>query len=216
MGNLKNHYLILIITTTICLFLLSGRIYVSGNWNFIFLVWNLFLAWIPLYFSNKMRIALREKNMWSTAMLFICWLVIFPNAPYLLTDLIHLKQHSGVPLWFDLVLLVSFGWCGLLLGFISLMEVHQTILTRFSEKQSWGIISIIFMLTGYGIYLGRFERWNSWDILFHPFRLFGQIIANFQNQETLLRIIGVSCSFALFLMFSYGTIYYLSRKEEKG
>lgn len=212
----QKKYILLLITTTICLFLLGGRIYISGNLDFMFLVWNLFLAWAPLYFSIKIKIAFQKKYIWSTAFLFLCWLAIFPNAPYLITDLIHLKQKSGVPLWFDLILLVSFAWTGLLLAFISLMEVHYAILTRFSVKQSWVIISVIMLLTGYGIYLGRFERWNSWDILMHPFRLLRQIVESFQHQETLIRLVGVSFSFALFLLISYSMIYFLSSKQEKG
>jgi uncharacterized membrane protein len=215
MNFIQKRYVLLAVTTTVCLFLLAGRIYVSGNLNFVFLVWNILLAWIPLYFSHKLKKSFPEKKTWLSMFLFLCWLAIFPNAPYILTDLIHLKQKAGVPLWFDLILLVSFAWNGLLTGFISLMEVHQTFLTRYSEKRCWGIISGILLLSGYGIYLGRFERWNSWDILIHPFRLINQMIENFQHQETLMRSIGVTFSFGIFLMISYGTLYFLNSKEEK-
>lgn len=219
----QKRYLLLAITSTACIFLLSGRIYVSGNLNFLFLVWNLILAWIPLYFSHKFKLSF-QKNISSEStisaigkfrigVLFLSWLAFFPNAPYILTDLIHLKQKSGVPLWFDLILLISFAWNGLLIGFISLMEIHHSLLSRFSKKRSWGIVSGILLLSGYGIYLGRFERWNSWDLLRHPFRLMRQTIENFQDQEILLRSLGVTFSFALFLIISYGTVYFLSSKE---
>lgn len=183
--------------------------------NFTFLIWNLLLAWIPLYFSSKFKKTFTQKKPFISGFLFLCWLAIFPNAPYIITDLVHLEQKSGVPLWFDLILLVLFAWNGLLTGFISLMEIHHAFLTRFSQKVSWGIISGILFLSAYGVYLGRFERWNSWDILTHPISLVRQMITNFQHQETLLRSMGVTFCFGLFLMISYSTLYFLSAKEER-
>lgn len=215
MNYIQKRYILLAITSTACVFLLAGRIYVSGNLNFTFLIWNLLLAWIPLYFSHKFKRSFGMKKHLFSGFLFLCWLVIFPNAPYIITDLVHLEQKEGVPLWFDLILLVSFAWNGLLTGFISLMEVHQAFLTRFSQKISWGLISGILFLSAYGVYLGRFERWNSWDILTHPFSLVYRMIDNFQHLDTLMRSMGVTFCFGLFLMISYGTLYFLSSTKEK-
>jgi uncharacterized membrane protein len=140
--------------------------------------------------------------------------VFFPNAPYIITDLIHLNPKMNVPLWFDVLLIISFVWNGLLIGFLSLMQIHQTILTKFSQKNCWGIISFILLLSGYGIYLGRFQRLNSWYIITHPFSLLSQIVRNFQSYDNLIRTFSVTFSFGIFLMIGYTTIYYLSSSQE--
>lgn len=214
MNNIKQRNILLGITSIICISLLIGRLYISSSTCYIFLIWNLFLAWIPLYFSQKLSDVPSERKNWKILVLFLSWLVFFPNAPYIITDLFHLVPKRNVPLWYDLVLIMSFAWNGLLLGFVSLMEIHQALLKMFSVKSTWAIIGSILLLSGYGIYLGRFERWNSWDIITHPFRLVRHIFLNFQDPEALPRIIGVTFSFGVFLMISYATIYFLSNKHE--
>lgn len=214
MYTIKQRNLLLLITTGMCILLLLLRIYISESISYSFLVWNLILAWIPLYFSQKLHRQVQITKNWKTYFIFFSWLVFFPNAPYIVTDLIHLRQKHGIPLWFDLILIVSFVWNGLLLAFISLLEVHQSLLKLFAEKICWIIVTSILFLSGYGIYLGRFERLNSWDIVMHPFRLIHKLFENFQNPEMFPRIIGVTLGFGLFLMISYLPIYFLSKKNE--
>lgn len=213
MNNTQQRNIVLAATSCICIILLIGRICIYSSFNYIFLVWNLFLAWIPLFFSEKFCHYGKENKSGMTLLLFFAWLVFFPNAPYIITDLFHLKPKSHVPVWFDLILIISFAWNGLLLGFISLMEVHTTLLKMYSEKVSWIIVVFISFLSGYGIYLGRFERWNSWDIVTHPFKLFRHIFGNFLDPEVLPRLLGVTLSFGLFLIIGYVTIYFLSNKK---
>lgn len=214
MKNNSSHYVLLGLTSLLCILLLVFRFYISENFNYRFLIWNLILAWIPLFFSHKIKYENNQKNKWYMLILCVSWLVFFPNAPYIITDLIHLKPKPGIPLWFDLLLIITFVWNGLLIGFISLMQIHQTILTKFSQKNCWGIISFILLLSGYGIYLGRFQRLNSWYIITHPFSLFSQIVRNFQSYDNLIRTFSVTFSFGIFLMISYATIYYLSSSQE--
>lgn len=215
MNNIQQRNILLAATSLICITLLIGRICIYSSFNYIFLIWNLFLAWIPLYFSEKLSHYEKENKNWMIVPLFFSWLVFFPNAPYIITDLFHLKPHSHVPVWFDLILIISFAWNGLLLGFISLMEVHKTLLKMYSNKISWLIVVSILFLSGYGIYLGRFERWNSWDIVTHPFRLFSHMFENFFDPDVLPRLMGVTLSFGLFLSIGYMTIYFLSNKYEE-
>ena len=214
MTTIQQRNMLLGATSLICISLLISRICIYSSFNYIFLVWNLFLAWIPLFFSTKLSVYDKENKNWYTAFLFFSWLVFFPNAPYIITDLFHLSPKSSVPVWFDLILIISFAWNGMLLGFMSLMEVHQTFLKLFSAKTSWILIVSILFLSGYGIYLGRFERWNSWDIVTHPFRLVSHIFGNFLDPDVLPRLMGVTLSFGVFLIISYVTIYFLSNKYE--
>ncbi len=214
MNNIRQRNILLAISSFICICILIGRYFLSGTTGYTFLVWNLFLAWIPLFFSQELKKGGSNLLTGKAITLFIAWLAFFPNAPYIVTDLFHLVPKYKVPLWYDLILIVSFDWNGMLIGFVSLMEVHQTLLQRFSIKISWTLIGSISLLSGYGIYLGRFERLNSWEIVTHPFRLFKHLIENFQDPNELPRILGVTLTFGLFLMISYVSIYFLSAKNE--
>ena len=139
---------------------------------FLFLNWNLFLAFVPWAVTS---ITILKPNIQSykitIIILLAVWLLFFPNAPYILTDLFHLRLKSSMPKWFDLILILSFAWTGLVFGFLSLWDIEK-ILTK-SLNQIWiSIISISLLFIGsFGIYLGRFLRWNSWDIIGEPFNL---------------------------------------------
>lgn len=137
------------------------------------------------------------------------WFVFFPNAPYIVTDFIHLKQKIGIPIWYDIVLILSFTWSGLLLAYLSLRDFHHYFLLFYSKKKVWSYIIIYNFIVGYGIYLGRFERVNSWDLFTHPFRLIHHLVANLFNEHFFL-ISGVTLLFGLFLSVFYFTIYQLA------
>lgn len=129
-----------------------------------FLWWNLFLAWIPWVLSAVL-VRLRGPLAWP---LGAAWLVFLPNAPYLVTDLLHFKERPPVPLWFDLLLWVSFALAGLLLGWTSLEAVARTLSARLGKVGSMAFVASVLLLTGFGIYLGRFLRLNSWDVVIDP------------------------------------------------
>ena len=159
--------------------MLGARIWYSGYITYSFLQWNLFLAWIPL-FSALGLWALQQRQRRGTglagALLFLCWLAFFPNAPYIVTDFLHLTERNNVPLWYDLLLIFSFAWNGLVVGFTSLWIVQTVIAGRWGQWLSWLIVAGTLALSGFGIYLGRFLRWNSWDLLTNPRLLASDII----------------------------------------
>ena len=105
----------------------------------------------------------------------VVWLLFLPNAPYLLTDLVHLGPVREAPFWFDVLLLASFAINGLLLGFAALAMVQQVVVRRFGSRWGWALALGALGLCGYGIYLGRFLRWNSWDALDSPGMLVRQV-----------------------------------------
>ena len=215
MRFINQRNIFLAISSSICVILLLIRFQISDNYNYRFLVWNLILAWIPLFISQYLYYKEKLVQNWRSNLIFLSWLVFFPNAPYIVTDFIHLRPKIGVPLWFDLLLIISFVWNGLLLGFVSLIDIHSILLKIYSVKKSWAIIISILFLSGYGIYLGRFERLNSWDIIVHPFRLIHHLFSNLTDPEILQRIIGVTFGFGIFLVISYLSIYLISSKYER-
>ncbi len=154
-------------------FLLSlFRVYYTGSALFLFLNWNLFLAFIPWLLTTIIVVNpnLQKKKLLLLAILFF-WTLFFPNALYILTDLFHLRLNSLMPIWFDLVLILSFAWTGLLFGFISLIDIEK-FLVAYANKKLISVISIFLLFTAsFGIYIGRYLRWNSWDIIISPFSL---------------------------------------------
>lgn len=149
--------------------LLAFRIVYSRNLDYIFYVWNLFLAIVPLMLSRKLLS--HDQLERRTYLLLLAWIVFLPNAPYVVTDLFHYKERWPVPKWYDLLLVTSASWNGLMAGFISVMQAEKFFSKIVSGRKTQIIVLIVFLLCGYGIYIGRFLRYNSWDIITDPLEL---------------------------------------------
>jgi uncharacterized membrane protein len=138
-----------------------------------FLAWNLFLAWLPLIFAllacEEYRAASGRKARFAG--LAGAWLLFFPNAPYIFTDVIHLTTRSYRHVWVDMVLILLCALIGLVLGFVSLFLMQGVVTRLWGRARSWVFVAAVAGLSGYGIYLGRFLRFNSWDVLFKPLAL---------------------------------------------
>lgn len=148
----------------------------SGQPRFRFLVWNLFLAAVPAMASTMLGRAARDRaNPLVQLGWFALWLLFLPNAPYIVTDFIHLGPRPPVPFWFDIALFVSCAGTGLMLGYAATAEVQRVVAARFGAPISWVVALGALFLSGFGIYLGRFMRWNSWDVVARPGALLGQI-----------------------------------------
>jgi uncharacterized membrane protein len=179
------------------------RVWYSGSLLFLFIPWNLFLAWLPLLFSSMIKDAnLSARNL----SLFALWLLFFPNSPYLITDLFHLQERAGVPLYYDLVLLFMAAWNGLLMGVCSLRNIEQFLLKRFSVAQVRPMILSFFVLCGFGIYLGRYDRYNSWHLITQPFDLIQGILSKIIAPASHPRVWAVTILFAVVLLLIYETL----------
>lgn len=200
------------LSSALSVLLLYIRMEWSGSIAYIFLTWNLFLAWMPFVFSFFLSDAQAgNRSKYTLLLLFGCWLLFFPNSPYILTDLFHLRPKTGVPLWYDLVLILSFAWNGLLLGFSSLLEVQRILKIYLSEKLVAVFIVLLMVLCSFGIYLGRYPRWNSWDIIGNPVALFGDIFNMLIHPLENTRMVGVTFFFSLFLIAGYWTLHAMIR-----
>ena len=175
-----------------------------GTTTFLFLVWNLFLAWIPYIITLFLdRIHEKFQSRLATAGALGCWLLFLPNAPYILTDLLHLKSRSPIPHWYDLMLILSFAWTGMMLGLLSLHRVQLFMNKRISAIWSWVLTITVIGLTGFGVYLGRFLRWNSWDILSNPIGLARDIFEIISQPILHNGPLGISMVIASFLLLGY-------------
>lgn len=136
------------------------------NLTYAFLVWNLWLAWIPFLLTGWLsRAQLPALAFYGMALV---WLLFLPNSPYIVTDLIHLRDRPPVPLWYDGVLILVFAVTGLLLGFFSVGRMEALLARRWGARPAQWVSVGVFFLCGVGIYLGRILRWNTWDIVVHP------------------------------------------------
>lgn len=158
--------------------LISIRIAYSGTRMYVFLLWNIFLAGIPLLIT-KYLCDNKVRTKWKQFFLLSIWLLFFPNALYIITDLVHLQRTSIVPKWFDVILVFSSAIIGLLMAFASLLKVEQFLDRQFSKKKVTFLITLFLFLGSFGVYLGRFLRWNSWNVVDEPFSLLSSILQRF-------------------------------------
>lgn len=181
--------------------LLAVRILATQNLGFIFLTWNLFLAWVPLLFMKWVweRETVTPAPLWLLTLYFVIWLLFFPNAPYIITDLKHLRGVPEEMLWFDSLLIFMFAVSGFLAGLYSVRLLHRVALKRWNAKAAWGLITISMILSGFGVFLGRYGRWNSWDIMTQPDALLRGIIASLQDPLAIKHT--VVFSFVLMLLY---------------
>jgi uncharacterized membrane protein len=174
----------------------------SGVWAFGFLPWNLFLAVVPAVAADFTK---RVHDLRGSALLqvagFVVWILFLPNAPYLITDFIHLRERPEFPLWYDIALLTSAAGTGLLLAYSSVADMQHVLTRRFNAAASWAVIAFSLLLSGFGIYLGRFLRWNSWDALANPRYVAGEIVRLVSNPDT--RVAGVTAIYGTALLLGY-------------
>jgi uncharacterized membrane protein len=157
--------------------LLAVRARMAGHWLGMFIFVNLFLAGVPLAMALLLEQAQRARAAWWVwAPLALAWLVFLPNAPYVGTDLVHLQSRPPVPQWFDIAIIGSAAACGVWLGYLSVAIVQRVVTRAAGAAAGWAVACGGLLLSGLGIYLGRFLRWNSWDLLVRPHLIAAQIV----------------------------------------
>jgi uncharacterized membrane protein len=175
-SNRTGLYQTLVLHTLFCLALVGFRVIYTGESMFLFLVWNLFLAYLPYILSTY--IARRVAN-WSKGRLIIAlapWLLLVPNSFYILTDLFHLRPQESIPLWYDLALIIAFAWNGLIVGVLSIRQIEVVIQRRWQSANEWLFILPVMYLNALGIFIGRYLRFNSWDVITNPLGLVNEVL----------------------------------------
>jgi uncharacterized membrane protein len=201
-------FLLLAGATIFCVAIWRVRSDYTGSGRYGFLIWNLFLAWIPFIISY-FTYTLTLKRRWIYIVIPVAaffWLIFFPNAPYILTDFQHLANpRQDLPVWYDVMMLVWFAFTGLLLGMTSLFLMQEIIRREIGRWPGWAFVALVTGLSSAGVYMGRFLRWNSWDILLEPTTIALYTFERAQNPS--LQSIGFTSLFGLFFLFLYITLY---------
>ena len=183
------------------------EIHETGTSFYRFLVWNLFLAWIPLAAALACN-ALAHRRAYGLAVgAGVIWLLFFPNAPYMLTDYIHIRETpTASPVWWDALMLSSFVWTSLMLGFCSLYLMQDVWRAHFGRFVSWLLAALALGLASFGVYLGRFVRLNSWDALLHPRSVAHIVATQLENPLHQPRLIGVIGLLTAFMLIAYAVV----------
>lgn len=192
-------------SSALAIALLAARVFWTHEPQYLFLVWNLFLAWVP-YVCAILLMALHRRKAGSFALapLFALWLAFLPNAPYVVTDFIHLRYRDGAPPWFDAVMLASFAWAGVGIGVASLRICSKVVRDRHGPWIAAAFVLVSGVLTGFGIYLGRFVRLNTWDVATHPRTVLERVASPIVHPLTHPHAWVVTLTFALFFLAAYG------------
>lgn len=187
-----------------CLFLITGvllmfRIKISESFYLIFLIWNIFLAAIP--YGTTFLIRLNKGSSLQPiikVILFGIWLLFLPNAPYIISDFTHLRWTSSNFLLLDTIIIGGSALMGLLFMVYSIRDMEELFLSTLSRKHKILFRTTICILIGIGIYLGRYLRWNSWDIVQNPSHLITDVSA--------IIVHPIRNKFAWFITGTYATI----------
>jgi uncharacterized membrane protein len=228
-GNIRNTFVqnrysiavfvLLNVGCAMCIGLVLARVAYSDSGRHLGLIWNLFLAWIPFmlaYFAHAVS--------WRRATLYLIipviaflWLIFFPNAPYMLTDLQDLSRRATeAPLWYDVIIVVWCSWTGMLLGVISLYLMQDIIVRSFGRTAGWVFVFVISGLSSFGVYIGRFVRLNSWDILQNPGETAQEILGIVIDPSR--RLAAFTLLYTVFFLFVFLLLYSFSHmlREQVG
>jgi len=204
-------FVLLNVACAVCIGLVAARVAYSDSPRHLGLVWNLFLAWIPFILAYVAH-AVSWRRIWLylvIPVIVFLWLIFFPNAPYMLTDLQDLARVStSAPLWYDVIIVVWCSWTAMLLGIVSLYLMQNIVLRTFGRYVAWVFVLTVSVLSSFGIYIGRFVRLNSWDILQNPAETAMDILGVIIDPSR--RLAAFTLSYTFFFMFVYLLLYSFS------
>lgn len=203
----RNQLVALVLLGAFVLLLIAARYGWVGR-GMGFLLWNLFLAAVPVgaaWLSRRLATTASGSRL-ALAGLVACtlaWLGFLPNAPYIATDLMHLRNSRPAFLWLDTLVLGTAALAGMLAGLLSLRWMHEVVLARVRVAWlGWAFVVAVSLVAAFGVYLGRFQRWNTWDILTRP----GELLADAWSTLGEVKVFAFVGLFGLGLAIGYGVL----------
>lgn len=193
------------------------RVVIWGKLSFVWMLWNITLALIPFFISSLLLLFSNDGKLNKTIFIvgMFLWILFIPNAPYILTDFIHLGTTRSIPILYDIVLLFSSALTGLVVGFYSFSHIEKIVSLYYKKTVTYGIMGVFMFLASFGVYLGRFLRFNSWDIFINHTSLVNniwKIISQAAGHKEVYLYTGL---LFLFLSFTYTAWKYSNINYEK-
>lgn len=195
--------LLLCVMTLCCIFISIFRIVYTGEPTFFFLNWNIFLAFIPWVLSTLMVVFNFPSGKLGLGVAGALWLLFFPNCAYVFTDMFHLYEDNAMPYWFDFAMILFYAFTSLLYGLFSLVDIEALLAGFVKYRYRIAIIIALGFLSAFGVYLGRFQRWNSWDIISNPLGLMADLFDRVVHPTAHKRTWVFTLLFGLFLNFAF-------------
>jgi uncharacterized membrane protein len=194
-----------ILITILAVVLNILRVVFWKKWSFFYILWNILLAFIP-FFISLILLSLQKEGKLNKVIFvtgFILWMIFIPNAPYIITDFIHLGEVRAVPMIYDTFLIFSSASVGLILCFYSFFHMEQIIRTKYSQRKTSLLMGIIILFVSFGIYLGRFLRFNSWDVFMNHTTLTKNVWGIFSQSTVHTEVYFYTVLFFFFLYLTY-------------
>lgn len=207
----------LLLSNLVSIVLFGLRVVVTHNSTYWFLFWNLLLAWVPLIFAWLLGRQLRRKRWLKPWPLLytVLWLGFLPNSFYLMSDLIHLQNTGDIGILFDVVLFLSCIWNGMVAGMLSLVWMHRTVVKRKNRELAAVLMGIVLLLTSFAIYLGRVQRWNTWDVLVNPAGILFDVSERVINPLSHPQFVVTTLTFFILLGSMYMVIWQFAQAYDR-
>lgn len=210
----RNLFYAVVLSSLLGVAFFAVRVFWSDSFLHRFLMWNLFLAWIP-YICALWMASLHARRAFALFYIVpsVLWLLFFPNAAYLVTDLYNLQNMPPVPFWYDISFFATLAWTGLLLAVASLQIVQRMVKESFGAIASWLVVLIVVGLNGVGIYLGRFLRWNSWNMMTDPLAVLEDAVMPFLHPIAYRQPVAIIIVFSALLFVVYVSVLAIQHRE---
>jgi uncharacterized membrane protein len=206
----RNQFILALVASS----LVSIALYAYGAWRnhsaeYNYLIWNLFLAWLPLLFAVRLTTVLRKKlwSSWEGLATSVAWLIFLPNSFYMISDFIHLQEVQRVDILYDTLMFTSFIYTGVVLGFSSLYLVHLQLRRRLEKVQAAFWVGVTLFICSIAIYIGRDLRWNSWDVFTNPGGLLFDISERLQHIGSYPQMLETIITFFVLLASMYALMW---------
>lgn len=199
------------LVSVLAITLLLLRVKITNSTYLLFLIWNLFLAFIPYFLSSSIY-----KNFFNTtkksqnSFFGLVWLLFIPNCFYILTDFTHLHFKTTFQFSLDMLIISGFSFVGFYVGLLSIHTIHQLVIAKYGNTKGNIFILIISFLSAFGIYLGRVLRFNSWDIISKPIQLAYTSIYALFSLETII----YTLQLGTIILISYILFYYWKQNKD--
>jgi uncharacterized membrane protein len=209
-----------------CVMLYVLRVLVSGKNSYVYLVYNLLLALVPYVIAALgavlvARAGSEKARRLAAVPTALLWLAFYPNAPYIFTDFIHVFNRTflraapseliglNALIWYDIIMNAAFAFAGHFMGLVSMWLVQRFVARAWGKAAARALVGTAILLAGFGIYLGRFSRLNSWDVVLAARQVLDEASEALADPKAIM----FSLAFSTFIFLTYASLVLFKRLD---